>query len=290
MNPSKGTSCFFVGVLCSVLLGFPGNLGSAPSRKEKFFTSRSVHYEILSDVDEELCRKAAARLEQAFQCFRTALPYQKSPHTRLKVRIFSTKEKFDEYNQSVHRAKDPHRSFVYHHYERESAKCEVVAFVKSEAELMAGLQHEAFHQYFRSIIDYPPQWVNEGLAEYFEVVVIDENRRFVSRPAPWLQKWRTEKKRLGSNTTVLIPVKDLMSFSKEEWEEQSNSYCESWALVYFFLHSDHAEWKKRFTAYLAALKSGSPREDNTRLAMKAAFTGANFEELERLLVEFMEGL
>jgi len=230
---------------------------------------RSEHYEVHSDVDEAFCRKVAERMERAFKAYASILPYPPPEKTAFKVRVFSTKEKLDGYFRGLRQRPPP--SYQYVHDVRE-----VFAWVLPEKPMAQRLHHEAFHQYFRHIVNDPPQWLNEGLAEYIETGTIDEKAVF--KPGMhrgFMRRWREGIRSVDpgpyNGKYPLIPLADLVNAPKETWlKTENSSYCESWGLVHFLLHGPDA---KLPAPVLKALKPGGTREENLRLAADAVLGG-----------------
>jgi hypothetical protein len=106
------------------------------------------------------------------------------------------------------------------------------------------LRHEIAHGYMHSSIPTIPLWLDEGLAEYFEVPRGQSglNRPHVDLLADMTQKenWRPNLPRLEKLT--------------EAGQLDQRDYAESWAWVYFFLNSP-PERREVLTNYLAQLRS-----------------------------------
>lgn len=109
------------------------------------------------------------------------------------------------------------------------------------------LRHEVAHGYLHSIVPQLPLWLDEGLAEYFEVPRGQDglNRPHLDELADSLARnWRPDLDRL-----------ERMRVSGEMTQME---YAESWAWVYFMLESS-PERKSLLEAYLQGLgKSPAP--------------------------------
>jgi len=112
------------------------------------------------------------------------------------------------------------------------------------------LRHEVAHGYLHSVMPGLPLWVDEGLAEYFEVPYKQGglNMPHVALLSDMLEhdNWKPNLKRLESLT--------------EASQMDQRDYAESWAWVYFMLHSP-PERRHVLTAYLAdvcAKRSATP--------------------------------
>lgn len=104
------------------------------------------------------------------------------------------------------------------------------------------LRHEVAHGYLHSSVPAIPLWLDEGLAEYFEVPRGNSglNRPHLQLLADMMEHngWTPDMKRLESFT--------------DAGELQQIDYAESWAWVYFLLNSP-PERREVLTKYLADL-------------------------------------
>jgi hypothetical protein len=135
------------------------------------------------------------------------------------------------------------------------------------------LRHEVAHGYLHSVVPGLPLWLDEGLAEYFEV---PHGQQGLNQPHVELlaelakhNGWRPDMRRLERLTDAA--------------QMQQSDYAESWAWVYLFLHSP-PERRELLTQYLADLRETSTREPlSIRLAKEAA-------DPEKALVEYLATL
>jgi hypothetical protein len=118
------------------------------------------------------------------------------------------------------------------------------------------LRHEIAHGYLHSSLPSIPLWLDEGLAEYFEVPRSQDglNRPHVDLLSDMAQQenWRPNLPRLEKLTEAV--------------QLDQRDYAESWAWVYFFLKSP-PERREVLTHYLALLRSrGGSEPLSVRLA------------------------
>lgn len=118
------------------------------------------------------------------------------------------------------------------------------------------LRHEVAHGYLHAAIPNLPLWIDEGLAEYFEVPrgYAGLNQPHVDLLSDSIERdhWKPNLKRLESLT-------DSSQMGQRE-------YAESWAWVYFMLNSP-PERRGILTDYLANLRvKGSAQAISVRLA------------------------
>jgi hypothetical protein len=118
------------------------------------------------------------------------------------------------------------------------------------------LRHEIAHGYMHSSLPSIPLWLDEGLAEYFEV---PRGQSGLNRPHVDLLSDMTEKEHWRPNLTRLEKL-------TEAGQMDQRDYAESWAWVYFFLNSP-PERREVLTNYLAQLRSRGANEPlSVRLA------------------------
>jgi len=118
------------------------------------------------------------------------------------------------------------------------------------------LRHEVAHGYLHSAIPNLPLWIDEGLAEYFEVPrgYGGLNQPHVDLLSDSIERddWKPSLKRLESLT-------DSSQMGQRE-------YAESWAWVYFMLNSP-PDRREILTGYLADLRlKGAAEPISARLA------------------------
>ena len=88
------------------------------------------------------------------------------------------------------------------------------------------LRHEMTHAYLHGTLPYLPIWLDEGLAKYFE---LPAERSGLNADFAKSLAWRA-RLRQGLRSTELESLKDLT-------EMRGDHYRDSWAWVYYCLHS-----------------------------------------------------
>ena len=105
------------------------------------------------------------------------------------------------------------------------------------------LRHETTHGYLHAMVPNLPLWLDEGLAEYFEVPRGHDgmNRPHLRRLVKRLDEgqWRPELGRLHAMTS--------------SFEMTQDDYAEAWAWVHFLLHS-HPAHRTLLRSYLDELR------------------------------------
>jgi hypothetical protein len=118
------------------------------------------------------------------------------------------------------------------------------------------LRHEVAHGYLHAVMPNLPLWVDEGLAEYFEV---PRGLGGLNQPHVALLADSVERDNWRPNLERLETLTDAAQMNQRD-------YAESWAWVYFMLHSP-PDRREVLTSYLADLRAkGSGESLSLRLA------------------------
>ncbi len=173
------------------------------------------------------------------------LPVQKQPVT---VYLFSDEVRYAQYLHVRYPNLPPRRAYFVG-----TAK-ELAVYTFWGEKIQEDLRHEYTHGVLHASLQDVPLWLDEGLAEYFEVASRPAglNREYASRVASDFAKgWHPNLERLES----LQAVGDM----------QKADYLESWAWVHFLLHhSDDS--REVLLSYVRELQTnGKPGYLSTRL-------------------------
>lgn len=257
------------------------------ARESRFSRYTTAHYELITDVDAVWVPLITAELEVNYRLYRDTLePHVPVPAVlarRHVMRIFASIEDFQKYHAQRWREAAPRVNFVFH-YTPDPRFREVVGYFKSREPFFASLRHEGFHQVLRHHIAYPPQWINEGLAELLEETVPVEGRFVPKINKGWARQLREY---IGPGRRYRpIDAPTLMQLPKAEWLRQSGSaYAFSWALAWFLKH-EWADGKAILGRYLAALRPDAQRDDNVMHGWRATFGGPDAARLPELVAAF----
>ncbi|MCX5660938.1 MAG: DUF1570 domain-containing protein [Planctomycetota bacterium] len=132
---------------------------------------------------------------------------------------------------------------------------------KSISATFSVLQHEGFHQFaFHHIGPDLPNWVNEGIAQYFEdsVLVGDQMYQGLANA----RRVAAVKASIASHST--IPFDKLLPMSQDQWhkavvagsDEAAQLYDQSWSMVYFLIHAEEGRYRAAFENYLQLVSKG----------------------------------
>jgi len=132
------------------------------------------------------------------------------------------------------------------------------------------LRHEVAHGYLHASVPTIPLWIDEGLAEYFEV---PRGRGGLNRPHLQLLTDMIEHNGWHPDLVKLEAFRSAGDMQQEH-------YAEAWAWVYFLLHST-PERRELLTEYLAEL-----RDKGRAAPLSARLASLNIEP-QRTLAEYL---
>jgi hypothetical protein len=183
------------------------------------------------------------------------------------VYLFNTNEDFKRYVNANYPSLPSRRAFFLEN----DTRLMVYAFWGDR--VAEDLRHEVAHGYLHSIVPRIPLWVDEGLAEYFEVPAGHHgiNRPHVQELATARQNsgWRPDLRRLER----LAVAADMTQLD----------YAESWAWVHLMLETT-PDRQQALHAYLASIgQPGEPEPLSTKLR------GINLD-YEQKLLEHLDAL
>jgi hypothetical protein len=113
-------------------------------------------------------------------------------------------------------------------------------------DLPVDVRHESTHGLLHSVLPMVPLWLDEGLAEYFEVP--EDHRAFAN---PHL-KWTRLDVRLGR-----MPKLAVLESKRDLSEMTGNDYRHAWAWTHFMLHGP-PEAREELLKFLADIHSNNP--------------------------------
>jgi hypothetical protein len=235
------------------------------------YAMRVAPYVFLSDFEipreQPLFNELAALRDQVYKEL-----YLDPGTAVVQVYLFETRERYERYLQDKHPDLPARRAFFIAQ-PRAGGTEDLIIYTFWGDRIRQDLRHELTHALLHSVIRDVPQWLDEGLAEYFELP--------------------PEKKKVNADHVELLR-KNLQSGSYKldlarlERLEQVNDmtpaeYREAWAWVHLMLHSD-PEARDVLLSYLQQLRT--PRQAG-KLAPKLAKV---FPELEKSLADHLAKL
>jgi len=179
--------------------------------------------------------------ERGDLCGQLALPVSNEP---IHIYLFETAQRFEAFMRLRHPNYPQRRAFFL----ETDTRLEVYA--QWGDRVAEDLRHEVAHGYLHSVVPSLPMWLDEGLAEYFEVPRGSHglNRDHLNQLAERLAhgRWQPNLVRLEG----LDPAVDM----------GSGDYAESWAWVHFLLETcpEHRDWLRDHLRQLRERGSVAP--------------------------------
>jgi hypothetical protein len=161
-------------------------------------------------------------------------------HEQIHVYLFSRREVYQQYMHHYF----PGVPFRRALFIKERGPGMVFAYRSNE--LAVDLRHETTHSILHTMLPMVPLWLDEGLAEYFEVPPADreqKNRHLRS------VRWRCRFRQVPS-LSKLEALRDLSAMKHDD-------YRDAWAWVHFMLHGP-IEAQAELYSYLADIQAHVP--------------------------------
>lgn len=243
-----GSQRFSVLMVCLILLcGCKGPQKQTAYSLPSKFTYENDHLIVQSDVKLNRNRELIADLDRLRDEILTVLdlPSQKQ---RVTVYLFGDESQYARYFQMRYPTLPPRRAYFV------GTVKELAVYTYWGERIQEDLRHEFTHGVLHATLKDVPLWLDEGLAEYFEVTSdpVGMNREYAMNLATGIASgWKPDLSRLEALETV-----DQM---------QKSDYQESWAWVHFLLH-DSDDSRMVLTSYLRELRTTSqPGRISSRL-------------------------
>jgi hypothetical protein len=146
------------------------------------------------------------------------------------------------------------------------------------------IAHEALHAHLHRLIDDPPAWLDEGLADYAATY---PPVKAGSAPVPHPIRLRDVKVLAGQgHRTALVELAGLSRARLYADEGLRERFPWAWGYVYFLRHGADGAYRRSFDAYLdRILRGGSANE-----AYDAAFGPLDPEALDAACLTFLQAL
>lgn len=165
-------------------------------------------------------------------------------NTIVQVFIFDSKEKYESYMHARYPELPERRAFFIVQEHNRGGSPDLLVYTFWGDHLRQDLRHELTHAVLRSVLKDVPLWLDEGLAEYFELP--PEKNGTNAQHLDYLRKPTFE-----ADLARLEKISQSQSVLKERSE-----YRESWAWVHLMLRTT-PEAKQVLLSYLQALRSAN---------------------------------
>jgi hypothetical protein len=184
----------------------------------------------------------------------------------VRVYLFQDRERYDQFMQASYPDLPPRRAFFIERQQVVGGPDDLLVYTVWGDRARLDLRHELTHALLHSVLKDVPLWLDEGLAEYFELPA--ENQGV--NPA------HVEQLRHGMGELYKPDMSRLEGLTKVSQMKQ-REYWEAWAWVHLMLRTT-PEAKGVLTAYLQQLRSNpTPGPLSPRLAEAVPKPEAAFE-------------
>lgn len=226
------------------------------------FTHRSTHYEVVSDGTPETCALVAEALEDAYAAYKSELGTHHRRTERHRVYVFRNAGDYNTYCVDVLGSAHPHTQGLYSRLLKQL----LVLDSTNREQLLATARHEGFHQYLDGVMDDPPCWLNEGLAQYYELPATP-NGPVGGRMRPELIAQVDPARALS--------VPQLFALDRDGfYADAERNYPQSWAVVQFLRNTTESRrrlFRELFREHLRGKVSSSNRRRSQLQALDREF-------------------
>lgn len=246
-----------------------------PSFSQTMEMAESDCYRVYSEISEENAVFVATAMDEYFKLYNRYFHFDESNLTsKLQIRLFQSKDGFDNYLSSV--ISEISSSFVFLQY-KNSKKSELVVYLIDDLEKMTKtLVHHGFVQFIKTFIAQPPLWIQKGFAIYFEKSLYnDEDNTVIFRNnldwAVTLKKYIAADRKEPLDQK-LFPISDLLSIDNSTANKNINVfYAESWGLVSFLINSKYKEYNRILWDAISVMKPDALKTENESAITESSF-------------------
>ncbi|HEY7326815.1 MAG TPA: DUF1570 domain-containing protein [Gemmataceae bacterium] len=172
----------------------------------------------------------------------------------VQVYLFENKDRYDEYMHAAYPSLPTRRAFFIQQQRALGSTDDLMVYTSWGDRIQQDLRHELTHALLHSVIRDVPLWLDEGLAEFFELPPTEQgiNASHVE----------TLRRDLG---VTFQPDLDRLEKMKDVNEMKGPEYREAWLWIHWMLQS-RPETKTVLLTYLQDLRKGNPGTLAPRLA------------------------
>jgi hypothetical protein len=212
-----------------------------PSR----YSFRIAPYVFLSDFeidrDKPLFQELAKLRDQVYEQLRLT-----AGRSAIQVYLFENKESYDKYMHAAYPALPTRRAFFIQQQRALGGGDDLMVYTSWGERIQQDLRHELTHALLHSVIRDVPLWLDEGLAEYFELPPAEQG----------ISASHVEALRRDLGVTFQ-PDLDRLERMKDVNEMKGPEYREAWLWVHLMMKS-RPETKAVLLTYLQDLRKGNP--------------------------------
>lgn len=250
----------------------------------KRFTVETKHYVITSDIDETVCKSAGKVLEGALAYYCKMLGNVRNEFAdgqRFQVYLFSGEQGYKRYLEGLELRIPIHTAGVY----SPELQQLLIWNLSVRGDMLRTIRHEGFHQYFDMLSADSPVWLNEGLAEYFEV-----SRFNRGKPSAGIVQPKHLRALALIRPSARGSLEQFMKITPRQFygPKASWNYSQSWALVRY-LRGGSPKVRAVFDRLVSALAQGKSRDEALAEALEDVdidrLTKGYWDSIDKLLAK-----
>ncbi len=184
-------------------------------------------------------------------------------HSIVQVYLFENKERYEEFMRAAYPDLPPRRAFFVQKPKPFGGSDDLLVYTYWGDRIQQDLRHELTHALLHSVIRDVPLWLDEGLAEYFELPPSEQgiNASHVE----------TLRRDFGD---VFHPDLDRLERMKDVRDMKSAEYREAWLWTHWMMQAN-PETRAVLLAYLQELRS---KNNPSPLAQRLTVLAPNLNE------------
>ena len=247
--------------------------------KDAWCGVRSPHYLLVGDTTESELREVAIRFEQFRNAFAQLFPASGlSSSVPTTVVVFKDYASYNNF-RPLYQGKPA--DFISYFQSGLDINYIALPLDKDRESLYVKLFHESVHLLIDSQSRRVPDWLNEGLAQYFSTFEFNlaENKNILGKPVAGNLALLRGHELLPLETLFGI---DRGSASYNERERNGIFNAQAWALVHYLMTADNGRRQLQLLRFLELSAAGVPFEKGFRGAFKT-----DYETIEADLREYV---
>ncbi|MDQ1590273.1 MAG: hypothetical protein QOG71_900 [Pyrinomonadaceae bacterium] len=229
---------------------------------------RSPHYLLVGDTTESELREVAIRFEQFRNAFSQLFPASGlSSSVPTTVVVFKDFESYKDF-RPLYQGRPT--EFISYFQSGLDSNYIALPLDRDRESLYVKLFHESVHLLIDSQSRRVPDWLNEGLAQYYSTFEFDiaANKNILGKPVAGNLALLRKNKLLP--LAALFAV-DRASADYNERERNGIFNAQSWALVHYLMTADGGRRQLQLLRFIEMTAAGAPFERSFRQSFKADY-------------------
>jgi hypothetical protein len=212
----------------------------------RWLRTQTENFEIYSTASEKSIRDTLAQFEEVRDFFQRLLGHSDDRRTPIRVVAFSSAKEYEPYRPS---------EFAIAYF-GEGPERETIVMSRLGEEEFHFAAHEYVHALVRRASLRPPQWLNEGLAEFYSTLRPLGSKVIIGEVIPGRRNALLHEKWVPLSTILSV---DHSSPYYNEKKKAGSFYNESWALCHMLITTP--EYRPGMVAVMKALDQGKTSEE-----------------------------